>query len=301
MNTLDRVLRALGAFRRVLTGAPGAGGEGPRIGLALGGGFARGLAHIGVLKALEEAKIPVHMVAGTSVGALLGAIYCSGVSVREMEKIAHMVRFKDFARWTISLHGLANNDRMIPFLDKVLKVKTFEELKVPLAVVATDIVSGEPVVFRSGPIIPAVRASCAYPGIFLPVEVNGRLLVDGMLAYSVPTIPLRQMGAERVLALQLKSRWVSRNGPRHVLEIIGQCFSIAQSRMTAEWEAAADLVLQPEVSDFAYDAFDRATEIIQRGEDAARAVMPQIRGWFVSPAKVAAPATATKSATAPVK
>ena len=264
----------------------------PAIGLALGGGFARGVAHIGVFKALEEANIPLRCLAGTSVGAIMGAIYASGVSVREMEKIAALVRFKDFARWTLSRRGLASNDRMIPFFDKVLRVKTFEELKIPFAIVATDFVSGEPVVFRSGPLIPAIRASCAYPGIFLPVEVNGRLMVDGLLAWSVPTPPLRQMGAERVIGSHLKAAWVGKDGPRHVLEIIGQCFSIAQTKMCDQWKTAADVILEPDVHGFAFDDFQRAAELVRRGEQATRAALPEIRSWM----KAAQPATSPGTA-----
>jgi NTE family protein len=299
---LDKIGRALRAFGRALTQPappPPAEGRAPAIGLALGGGFARGVAHIGVFKLLEEEKIPLRCLAGTSVGAIMGAIYASGISVREMEKIAALVRFKDFARWTLSRNGLASNDRMIPFFDKVLKVKTFEELKIPLAVVATDFATGEPVVFRSGPLIPAIRASCAYPGIFLPVEVNGRLMVDGLLAYSVPTPPLRQMGAERVIASHLKASWVGKSGPRHVLEVIGQCFSIAQTRMCQEWKAAADVILEPDVRGFAFDDFQRAAELVRRGEDAVRDVLPEIRSWM--PAAQPAPAGAAQAATVPVK
>ena len=271
----------------------------PAIGLALGGGFARGVAHVGVFKVLEEEKIPLRCLAGTSVGAIMGAIYASGISVREMEKIAALVRFKDFARWTLSRNGLASNDRMILFFDKVLKVKTFEELKIPLAVVATDFATGEPVVFRSGPLIPAIRASCAYPGIFLHVEVNGRLMVDGLLAWSVPTPPLRQMGAERVIASHLKASWVGNNGPRHVMEIIGQCFSIAQTKMADQWRSAADVILEPDVRGFAFDDFQRAAELVRRGERATRAAMPEIRSWMAA----AQPATASSAQplTAPVK
>ena len=169
----------------------------PSIGLALGGGFARGLAHIGVLRVLEDNHIPIDFVAGTSVGSVIGAAFASGVSAREMQEIAGLVRVRDFARFTLSLLGLCSNDRMQMFLEKLLKVKTFEELKIPLAVSATDFVSGEGVVFRSGSLVDAVRASCAYPGMFLPVNLGGRLYVDGMLGYAVPAVPLREMGAER--------------------------------------------------------------------------------------------------------
>ncbi len=288
-----RVARALEAFWKTLTRPVSEivrPQRVPAIGVALGGGFARGLAHIGVLKVLAAERIPIRYVAGTSVGALLGAIYASGVPLRDMETIAHSVRWKDFARWTISRHGLASNDRMIPFLQKILRVQTFEELETPLAVVATDFLSGEPVIFRSGPLIPAIRASCAYPGVFVPVEVNGRLMVDGLLAYSVPTIPLRQMGAERVLASHLRASWVGKDGPQHVLEIIAQCFSIAQNKMSAEWKATADLIVEPNVAGFAHDAFERAGELIRSGEEATRPALPQIRSWLAAPAPAAAPA-----------
>jgi len=247
----------------------------PLIGLALGGGFARGLAHIGVLKVLEENRIPVDFVAGTSVGAIVGAAYCSGISPREMEEIAALVRFRDFARWTVSPLGLCSNDRMTVFLKRLLKARTFEELQIPLAVSATDVLSGEGCVFRSGTLVDAVRASCAYPGMFLPVSINGRLYVDGMLAHAVPTVPLREMGAERVLAVHLISHWLMRD-PRHVFDIIGQCFSIAQARMTALWQNAADLILTPDVCGFTYDCFDRAPELIASGERAARAALPAL-------------------------
>ena len=252
----------------------------PQIGLALGGGFARGLAHIGVLKVLEEEKVPIACVGGTSVGAVIGAAYCSGMSAAELAEMAALVRFRDFARWTISRYGLATNERMVGFLKRVLKVRSFEELRVPLAVTATDFISGEGVVFRSGQLIEPVRASCAYPGMFLPVQINGRLLVDGMLAHTVPTLPLREMGASKVIGVYLRSHWCDASGPRHVFEVISQCFSIAQEQMSGLWRAGADAVIEPDVGGFGYDSFERAAELIHAGEVAARAAMPHIRAWL---------------------
>lgn len=285
MSTLGKIIRSVRAFRRELAGSVARSPEQrpqPKIALALGGGFARGLAHIGVLKVLEEENIPVSFIAGTSVGALLGATYCSGVSAKEMEEIAGLVRFKHFAKWTISRYGFASNERMIGFLAKILKCKTFEELRIPLAVTATDFVTGEGVVFQSGPLIDPVRASCAYPGMFLPVNIKGRLLVDGLLSYSVPTIPARNMGADRVLGVHLRAHWVNANGPRHIFDVIGQCFSIAQARMSSLWQAAADLVIEPNVDGFAYDGFERAPDLVRAGEEAARKAMPEIRKWLVA-------------------
>ena len=168
VKRLGKIIRSVQAFGRELSRktAFDATSSPPAIGVALGGGFARGIAHIGVLKVLEEEGIPVSIVTGTSVGALIGAIYCSGMSIEELERIARTCRFTTFARWTVSRYGFASNDRMVSFLNRILKVKTFEELKIPLGVTATDFNSGEGVVFHSGSIVDPVRASCAYPGMF---------------------------------------------------------------------------------------------------------------------------------------
>jgi len=249
-----------------------------RIGLALGGGFARGLAHVGVLKALEEAGIVPDFIAGTSVGAVIGAAYCSGVSAKELEEIASIVRFKDFARYTISRFGLCTNDRMTGFLHRILKVKTFEELRIPLAVTATDFVTGEPMVFTSGKLVDPVRASCAYPGVFLPVQVEGKLMVDGLLGHAVPAQPLKQMGANRVAAIFFGAHWV-RKSPRHVLEVIGQCFSIAQSNMSCLWQQHADLLVEPDVSAYAFDDFQKALGIVNVGYEAGLKALPTFRAW----------------------
>jgi len=292
MNKVSKVARVIRAFARefsrpsAIAQPNSAPTKRPSIGIALGGGFARGLAHVGILKVFEEEGIPIDFIAGTSVGSVIGAAYCSGISAKELEEIASLVRFKHFARWTISRYGIASNDRMAGFLQKMLKVRTFEELKIPLAVTATDFVSGDPVVFRKGPLIDPVRASCSYPGMFLPVNIDGRLLVDGMLAHSVPTVPLREMGADRVLGVYLSAHWVNLKGPRHVFDVVGQCFSIAQQKMCGLWESAADVVLTPDVRGFSYDGFERAPELIAAGEKVARAALPQIKQWVALPEMV---------------
>ncbi len=291
MKSLGRVIRSVQAFGRELSRRSSAteAKRIPAIGVALGGGFARGIAHIGVLKALEEDGIPVRMVAGTSVGAIMGAAYCSGLTIKELEEIAHKVRFTTFARWTLSRLGFATTDRMIPFLERTLKVQTFEELRIPLAVTATDFNTGKAAVFSSGSIIDPVRASCAYPGMFLPVEIRGRWFVDGMLSHPVPTRPLREMGMERVLAVHLKGQWSETGAPRHFFDVIGQSFAIAQDTMSAVWRSAADVVIEPDVAGFDYDDFKRADELIRVGELAMRRALPEVRRWLESPAEVATP------------
>ena len=291
MKRLAKVIRSMQAFGRELSRTASAVAEAkrvPAIGLALGGGFARGIAHVGVLKVLEEEGIPIRMIAGTSVGALIGAAYCSGVTIKELEEVAFKVRFTTFARWTLSRYGFASNDRMVSFLTRTLKVQTFEELRIPLGVTATDFNTGEGTVFTSGSIIDPVRASCAYPGMFLPVEIRGRWLVDGMLSHPVPTRPLRVMGAERVLAVHLRGQWSKTTAPRHLLDVVGQSFAIAQDMMSPVWKSAADLVIEPDVAGFDYDDFKRAGELIRVGELAMRRALPEVRKWLETPAEAGA-------------
>jgi NTE family protein len=294
MKRLGKVIQSVQAFGRELSRRSSAAEAKrmPAIGVALGGGFARGMAHIGVLKVLEEEGIPVRMVAGTSVGALIGAAYCSGLTIAELEELAHKVRFTSFARWTLSRYGFATNDRMVSFLARTLKVQTFEELRIPLGVTATDFNTGEGAVFQSGSIIDPVRASCAYPGMFLPVEIRGRWLVDGMLSHPVPTRPLREMGAERVLAVQLKGQWSKTTAPRHLFDVIGQSFAIAQDMMSAVWRSAADIVIEPDVAGFDFDDFKRAGELIRVGELAMRRALPEVRKWLEVPSETGVSAKA---------
>jgi NTE family protein len=299
VRSLDKIIRSVQAFgrefsRKAVAPEP----RTPAIGVALGGGFARGMAHIGVLKVLEEEGIPIRCIAGTSVGALIGAVYCSGVSGEELERVAHSCRFTTFARWTVSRYGFASNDRMVTFLRRTLKVTNFEELRIPLGVTATDFNSGEGVVFHSGSIIDPVRASCAYPGMFLPVEIRGRYLIDGMLSHPVPTQPLLEMGADRVLAVHLKGCWTKEGAPRHLFDVIGQSFAIAQDQMSHLWRSAADVLVEPDVSSFAYDDFKRAGDLIRAGEAAMRAAMPEVRKWIEAPAFAETPTKKTHHAVA---
>ena len=303
---MNRIVRSWRAFRTELTRPPEkplqpvtTPKKRPTLGIALGGGFARGLAHVGVLKVLEEENIKIDYMAGTSVGSVIGAAYCSGISAKELEEIAGLVRFKDFARWTLSRYGFCTNDRMEHFLTRVVRCKNFEELKIPLAVAATDFENGDPVVFREGCILDPVRASCAYPGMFLPVKLNGRMLVDGMLGYAVPTTPLRQMGADRVIGVYLSAHWVNMKGPRHLFDVIGQCFSIAQAAMSESWKRDADLVIEPNVDGFAYDDFARAPELIKAGEIAMRSILPQVKAWLA--VDETAPQIATKTGLSPLQ
>ena len=186
-NWFSKAVRGLRSFAY-----SGPGGR-PKVGLALGGGFARGIAHIGVLRVLEEHDVQIDFIAGTSVGALIAATYASGTSLDEMERHGGDTRFRDFGRWTLSRMGMASNERIEHFLQKFTTARYFHEMKVPLSIVATDLITGNSVHFTDGEIGPALRASCAYPGLFLPVEYRGRFLVDGFLTETVPAEAAREL------------------------------------------------------------------------------------------------------------
>jgi NTE family protein len=247
-----------------------------RVGLALGGGFARGIAHIGVLKVLEANRVPIDFIAGTSVGALIAASYACGAPLAALEEQAAATRFKDFGKWTLSWLGLASNERLENYLQRFCAVNTFEELKTPLAIAATDLGTGEAVYFSSGELGPPLRASCAYPGLFLPVEHDGRILVDGFLAAAVPVEAVRKLGAELVIAVYLESGGNER--PKTMAEIISRSFSIMQRHAQQHWRKGVDVLIEPAVKPYAWDDFARTPELIAAGEAAARAALPRILG-----------------------
>ncbi|MCM2264895.1 MAG: patatin-like phospholipase family protein [Desulfuromonadales bacterium] len=176
----------------------------PRLGLALGSGAARGLAHIGVLKVLEEAETPVYGIAGTSIGAFIGALYAAGVPVQRMEAVACELDWRKLARLlnpTVPTSGLVDGRKLVEFMAELLPVHSFEALRLPLAVTATDIETGEALIIRKGDLLEALRAALAFPGIFPPVRFGDRFLVDGGLCNPVPADVVRHLGADRVIGI----------------------------------------------------------------------------------------------------
>lgn len=255
-----------------------------RVGLALGGGFARGLAHVGILKVLAANQIPIDALAGTSAGSLAAAAYASGCSIEEMIAEARRIRWKSFARWTIPRLGFASNARMEDLLHRLLHYSRFEELAIPLAVVATDISTGEAVTFREGDLIPPLRASCSVPGLFAPIEYQGRLLVDGAIVESVPVGALRELGAEVIIGVNLRTNGFCQT-PTNIFQVVGQAFQIAQGQNQATWRDQCDVVIEPDLNDFKWDDFSRTDELILAGESAARQALPALRS-LVQPASL---------------
>jgi NTE family protein len=247
------------------------------IGLALGGGFARGFAHLGVLQVLEQHQIPVSHIAGTSVGSILGAAYASGAPLARIIETCRTLRFRDIARWRVSRLGLASNQRLESLIERVFDSRQFEDLRIPLAVVATDLTSGDPVVFTQGNLVDAIRASCAFPGLFEPVKIGTRCLADGGLVAPVPTRAARELGAAAVLGVSVGMQDGHRGAPTNIFQVVSRAVNAAQKHQLEVWERHADLVLRPDVQSLAWDDFDRADEAITAGVAAARRALPRIQ------------------------
>jgi NTE family protein len=278
VEDVTRKLRSF--FRKRLRTAPARPLIVPRIGLALGGGFARGVAHVGVLRAFQREGIRLHCIAGVSSGAMVAAAFASGTSLDDIGRIGCDMRFTDVARWSLCRWGLAGSERMSKFLQRLLKKFQFEEMDIPLGVVATDLATGEPVLFRdTGDVCLPIRASCSYPGLFQPVRHGGTLLVDGAMSMEVPAYLARNMGATHVISVCLPMPGPS-NAPRHMLHVVNRCFQILQKRTEQSWRAISDAVIMPQVSDTHWDGFQKGQHLIDEGDKAAMAIMPQVKQWL---------------------
>jgi NTE family protein len=260
-----------------LNTGPGTSPERAGLGLALGGGFARGFAHLGILQVLEQNRIPISFIAGTSVGSILGAAYASGAPLARIIATCRTLRFRDIARWRVSRLGLASNHRLGDLIEQVFESKRFEDLRIPMAVVATDLANGEPVVFTHGNLCEAIRASCAFPGLFEPVQIGTRYLADGGLVAQVPTCAARELGASHVIGVSVGLEDGHRGAPSNIFQVVCRAVSAAQKHQLEIWERHADLVLRPDVQSIAWDDFDRADEAIEAGAAAARRALPRIQ------------------------
>lgn len=274
-SAMDWLRNAKDKFRSFAMRGQRPPGEPPRVGLALSGGFARGISHIGVLRALTNAGIPIDVIAGTSVGALIAACYCSGVSLDDMQRVGAKTSFADFGRWTPSWLGLATNQRLEGYLARLTTARTFEQLSKPLAIATTDINAGITVYYTRGPLGPPLRASCSYPGLFVPLQFDGRTLVDGFLTAPVPVEGALLLGADVVIAVYLEAGGVQ--NPRNVADVISRSFTIIQRHADIGWRQQADVIIEPNVQSFLWDDFTRTDDLVAAGETATEAVLPEIR------------------------
>ena len=219
-------------------------------------------------------------------GSILGAAYASGASLARIMATCRTLRLRDIARWRVSRLGFASNHRLGDLIERVFEARQFEQLRIPMAVVATDLNSGEPVVISHGDLIDAIRASCAFPGLFEPVEIGTRCLVDGGLVAPVPTRAARDLGAEFVLGVSVGMQDGYRGTPSNIFQVVSRAVTAAQKHQLDVWERYADLVLRPDVQSLAWDDFDRADEAIEAGATVARSALPRIKKYLARVASV---------------
>jgi NTE family protein len=247
-------------------------GRETRIGLALGGGFARGIAHVGVLRVFEREGIPIHAISGVSSGAIAAAAFASGCSSVEIEQAALAAK-------------LSSVECLGAFVMALLKEVNFEDMRIPLAIVASDLTAGAPVIFKDkGDVLMPIRASCAYPGMFPPVRYMNHCLVDGMVAMDVPAAPLRRMGASHVISVVLPPTEMT--DPQNSQSVVQRSFQVMTARNGSHWRRSSDVVISPDVKESnmsaGWTSSDSARQMIEAGERAAEAALPQILKWMAA-------------------
>src|SRR3990170_2970419 len=247
----------------------------PKVALVLGGGAAKGFAHVGVIRVLEKEKIPIDMIVATSVGALVGAIYASERDSFQLEWLAYQVTKEVIFDFSIlySKLGPVQGEKLEEFLKTKLKVKKLEDLQLPLYPVATDLMTGETVSLERGSIARAVRASSAIPGVFVPVQFAGRTLIDGGVTNNLPIDIARQKGADVVIAVNL-SQDVKNVQIDSVIDIILQSIDIMGKELLKYKRQGAEVLIEPQVGDVGTMDFSQKKRCIEEGMKAARMALP---------------------------
>jgi NTE family protein len=248
----------------------------PRIALVLGGGAAKGFAHIGVIKALESQGIRPDIIVGTSAGSLVGALYASGMSGFELQRLALDLKESSFSDWSLPDRGFLRGEALQEFVDKTVQHRPLEKLSMPIGVVATDLQSGETVVFQRGDTGMAVRASSTVPGLFQPVRINGREYVDGGLVSPLPVRTARRMGAEIVIASDISAKPALAK-IQDTIDVLLQTFAIMGNSIANQERQDADVVIKPDITRLNSADFETRHLAILEGERAGLAMMPALR------------------------
>jgi NTE family protein len=212
-----------------------------------------------------------------SSGSIIAAGFAGGADSYALEKVARSMKFADVARWRLSKLGLVGSERMEMFLRKAIPVHRFEDMRIPLAIVATDLKDGSPVVYRGkGEVFAPVRASCSYPGLFQPVRYDGRFLVDGAISMEIPAKPLRLMAVSKVVSVALPPPPIAQD-PGSMFAVVNRCFQIMQQRTETDWRQYSDLVITPDVSGVGWDDFTQVDRLLEAGMKAAERMLPMLR------------------------
>lgn len=250
-----------------------------KIGLALGSGGARGFAHIGVLKVLEENNIKIDYIAGASIGAVVGGLYASGKSVKDLEELAESTDWKRLASLLDPQlkAGLLHGAKAQKFFEEYIGDLDFSDLKIPFVSVATDYQTGNAVIFNQGKVAPAIRASMSVPLAFKPFEYQGKLLVDGGMSVPVPVDIVRQMGADVVLAVNLDASYFDGGEKKlNFAEIAFRSFNMLRYNLAEQLVQRADVIVTPQVGDVLWYKFISGKETLNAGEEAMRAQLPNL-------------------------
>ncbi len=250
------------------------GFKGKKVGLALGGGGALGAAHIGVIKALEESGIQIACISGTSAGALVASLFAFGKSWEELVKIARQIKWMEISKLSLSRYGLLSNEKLGALLGENIGKKRIEDARIPLAIVATDIATGEEVVLYEGDVAKAVMASSCIPGIYVPVELDGRLLVDGGIVENVPVSPLRRLSADVIIGVNLDAGH-RKHKPKNIVEVLLRSFDFmlkAATRLQAQW---ADFIIAPDLTEYSMYDMNRTEDLLEEGFRAARQTLEE--------------------------
>lgn len=249
----------------------------PKVALVLGGGAARGFAHVGVLRELEKANIPIDMIIGTSVGSLIGAIYAANPNTFELEWTAFKLEKDDIFDFSIlsSTTGPVKGDRLEAFVQSKIPLQNIEQFKIPYYAVSADLNSGEPVIFSSGSVCKAVRASCSIPGVFTPLNYQNHLLVDGGVLGNIAPEVARQHGANIIIVVSIGKN-VSNKNTKNVIGITMQAIEIMSSNIDKYKAKEADVMISPEVGDVGTTDFSQKKRCMEAGIKAAQTMMPAI-------------------------
>jgi NTE family protein len=276
--------------RTVSASAKGAG-----IALALGGGFSRGFAHLGVLEVLEQERIPMSLIVGTSIGGLLGAAYSDGISIDDLCQLGSQVSVRDLVRFQKSGDSgpgvnTQKHDRIGRFVRDWFHARRIEELSIPTAIVTTNLDTCAPHVFTRGPLEVAIRASCAFPGLFQPVEHEGLLLADGCITAPVPTVVAARMNGGSVLGVAVGSNSSSAGSAENGVYVLSRTGRWPH-RNAAEpsWSRYADILLEPAVHRIEWNDFSRAEEARAAGAEAMRRALPHVRELLVRRSQLTIP------------
>lgn len=256
-----------------------------KLGIALSGGAARGFAHLGVLKVLAEHNIPIDFISGTSAGSIAGASFACGLSVEEIIALGKKMSWFRMAGFSYSAKGLLSNASMGAFFRKNLPFDKFEDLPIPFAAVTTDLETGEAVVLKEkGDLIAAIQASCAIPGIFTPIEIDGKRLFDGGVVANVPTKAVRKLGAEIVIAVDVLASGASYWGtPSTLLGIFFQSTMMLLRAASKAHHYRADVVIIPQISHLRPDEIGKMDEFVKAGEEAALEKIDEIKKLLAEP------------------